>query len=100
MSAETPIPHPPDQHWLGVYKKETVPWPKLTAGLRAFFGIDTGSAGKYACSASLMLRKAKLDIMALDDWLIERHGEYDGSMADFIAREYGDEARAFVEAHI
>jgi hypothetical protein len=40
---------------------------------------------------------AKLDVIKLDDWLIRRHGDYDGSMRDRVRQLFGDAAVTFIE---
>jgi hypothetical protein len=75
---------------------------QMLAGLKAFFDINTGVGGKYVCPLSVLLREPKLDTIQLDEFLHERHGEYETetpegvSMFQLISREYGEEAEAFV----
>ncbi len=69
--------------------------------LVGFFG-----PGADACIEKLMLRElfGKIDVIALDDFLLQKHqGDYDEekeSMAEFITRKYGKAAADFVEANI
>lgn len=76
--------------------------PEFHAGLRQHFpGI--GNAGRFLCKTSLMLGSPRIDVITLDDWLHERHGEYENdglSMADCIAKHYGEGAKAFVQSLI
>lgn len=89
-----------DAHLLGIYQKAAPGTAKLLAGLKAFFDIGTDAAAPYYCRLAAMRKEAKLDTIALDDLLHERHGDYEDeglSMRDLVAREYGDEAVTFIK---
>lgn len=73
------------------------------AGFRKHFpGI--GNAGRFIDALMLQIkREPVLDILAFDDWLHAKHGEYekDGlSMADCIAKHYGEPAKNFIQSLI
>lgn len=67
---------------------------------RHFPGV--GNAGRFMDVLMLRIRRTPtLDVLAFDDWLHERHGEYEAdgmSMAECIAKHYGEPARAFIES--
>ena len=42
--------------------------------------------------------KAHIDIFKLDDWIIRRHGAYEGSMHDRVKELFGDRAVAWLES--
>lgn len=91
----------PDPHWLDLYHTAATPPAKLRAALKAFFDIDTSDAAPYFCPVALTRKEAALDLLALDDLLHERHGEYEEeglSMRELIIREYGEEAANFVSS--
>lgn len=71
-------------------------------GMKRHFGIN--SAGRFLDRLAIMAsRRVALDVLAFDEWLHERHGEYENdglSMADCIAKHYGERAKAFVESLI
>ena len=71
---------------------------ELFKGLEKHFKLPHPQ--RYLCPTSLMQKKGVLNIVKLDDWLIEKHGDYmDGktSMADFVKKEYGQEACDFIK---
>ncbi len=73
------------------------------SGMRKHFpGI--GNAGRFLDTLAIQCgKRVALDIMAFDEWLHGRHGEYENdglSMADCIAKHYGEPARKFVESLI
>jgi hypothetical protein len=62
---------------------------------------DMGPANNYIDGMLSLIRKRPvLDIIALDDALIVKHGEYDGSMKEFISVKYGMLAANFVELNM
>lgn len=73
------------------------------AGFKKHFpGI--GNAGRFLDTLAIQCgKRVAVDVLALDDWLHEKHGEYEAdglSMAECIAKHYGEPARAFVESLI
>ena len=48
----------------------------------------------------LATMQARMNPIKLDDALIERHGEFEGSTKDFVTRKYGKMAALFVEVAI
>lgn len=70
-------------------------------GLRDHFGI--ANPNKYLCRAALIIGEVKLDVMALDDFLHKKHGDYEEdniSMSVLIEREYGPAAHSFVVKYL
>lgn len=68
-------------------------------GMRELFGIT--DAGRFMDLVFVQLHEVKLDVLAFDDWLHEKHGQYedDGlSMREAIAKHYSEAAAAFVES--
>jgi len=68
------------------------------AGMKKHFPKIT-NRGEYLCNVSLMYKLIRIDVMKLDDWLHQIHGEYEDeglSMAELITREYGQKAHDFV----
>lgn len=76
---------------------------KIHQGLRKYFGI-TNPAGFTDGLIALFTGKAVIDIIKLDQWLKEKHGDDypdDGmSMSDAIAKFYGEEANNWVANNI
>ena len=76
---------------------------KIYQGLRAYLGI-TNPAGFTDGLIALFMGKAVIDIVKLDEWLKEKHGDDypdDGmSMSDAIAKFYGEEANNWVANNI
>jgi hypothetical protein len=71
------------------------------AGMRRHFKV--GNAGRFLDRALLCgTGRVTLDVLAFDDWLHERHGDYEDatpegcSMSDLVRREYGMEAEAWL----
>ena len=57
----------------------------------------------YNGMMSVISKKLTIDIFKFDDWLHEKHGDYekDGlSMSGIIYRKYGKEANEFIESLI
>lgn len=74
---------------------------ELYTGLRDYFSI--ASPNKYLCKTALLTGKVKIDILALDDFLHKKHGDYEDenlSMSMLIEREYGPDAHSFVMAYV
>ena len=72
---------------------------ELFKGLQTHFKLPHPQ--RYLCPTSLLQKKGVLDIIKLDDYLMEKHGDYmDGktSMKEFILKEYGEAAVKFVES--
>ena len=58
---------------------------------------DMGASNRFLDMALIALgRRPRLDVVALDNALIAKHGEYDGSMADFVTATYGAAAATWV----
>lgn len=74
--------------------------PEFYTGMRKHFGI--GQAGPFLdATLALYRREPKLDVIVLDDWLHAKHGEYENdglSMAECIAKYYGEPAKNFVQS--
>lgn len=68
-------------------------------GFRKHFGAAAGHPGRFMDRLATAIRKeARLDVIAFDDWLHSRHGDYEDkgqSMAHCIAEHYGQEASDF-----
>ena len=67
------------------------------SNMRNLFNVQK-DAGKFLCEASLRIGLIRLDIIALDDLLHERHGNYEDeglSMSDFVRKNYGEKAHNF-----
>lgn len=74
------------------------------AGMKRHFPA-LGNAGRFLDPLAIMSgKRVALDILAFDDWLHEKHGEYETtagqSMRECIAANYSPEAAAFVESLI
>ena len=68
---------------------------EFNKGMREHFSVEPA---KYLCRTSLLLKRAALDVIAFDDYLHERYGNYETSgksMVDIIAEKYGDAAVNF-----
>ncbi len=80
--------------------EQTVGTPRhFWAGMKKHFGIN--QAKQYMDTLAIMSgRGAGIDILKLDDWLHEKHGNYEDtwgmSMSEFIETEYGKAAHDFV----
>jgi DNA replication protein DnaC len=81
---------------------QTTPIRKFHSGFTIFFKIEShDERKKLLCEISLMMRKVSIDILALDDWLIEKHGESENeSMGEVITKHYGKEACDFVKSFL
>lgn len=76
--------------------------PDLAKGLRKHFDIRNPNA-YFDKTLSLLTRTVTLDILALDDWLHEQHGNYEDngkSMNNIIEEKYGTAAIAFVNQYM
>ena len=71
-------------------------------GMLKHFGIPTAAAGKFMDPIFIQLcKEVKLDVISFDDWLHEKHGEYevDGlSMSEAIDKFYSVDASLFVKS--
>lgn len=77
--------------------------PEYHAGMRRYFP-DIGNAGRFLDTLAIQCgKRVAIDVLAFDDWMHEKHGEYEGaglSMSDCIATHYGESARAFIHSLI
>lgn len=73
-------------------------------GMLKHFGIPTGSSGAFMDPIFIQLRKeVKLDVLKFDDWLHEKHGEYEAdglSMEEAIDKFYSVDATLFVKSFL
>lgn len=72
--------------------------PEFFAGMKKHFGIDRGANKFLDAYMSAFTKKPSLDVIAFDDWLHKKHGNYEDqglSMHTLIAKEYGEPAAAF-----
>lgn len=72
-------------------------------GLRKYFKIE--QPNKYLCTISLIITdRILINIFTFDDWLRSKHKTYAKakkvSMSDFIKKEYGKDAEAFIRKYI
>lgn len=77
--------------------------PDYHAGMKRHFpGI--GNAGRFLDPLAIQCgKRVAIDVLALDDWLHEKHGEYENdglSMADCISKYYGEAAKTFIQSLI
>jgi len=76
--------------------------PQFDKRIMGYFHVKNGR--KYVDHVLWMAtRNVTVDVMALDELLHERHGDYEddgSSMADIITKEYGEEACDFVQNNI
>ena len=67
---------------------------EFDAGLLQYFGIHRSRP--YLCQVSLMMGKIRVDLLALDRWLEQKHGLYNEereiSMSMLIIEQYGQAA--------
>ena len=86
-----------DAHWLNIYRRAKPETAAFAAGLKAFFDIPTSKSGTFMVLEFVALRKVYLDLIALEEWLRASKG-YDDSLSlrDWVAKQYGNEAVAFV----
>lgn len=76
--------------------------PGLAKGLKDHFGIRNPNT-YFNETMSMLSGKVTLDIMALDDWLHEQHGQYEDlgfSMSDAITEFYSSAANTFVKEYM
>ena len=74
--------------------------PEFGMLMKNYFGIK--AANKFIDpSLTLISGKIVLDIFAFDDFLHEKHGEYEEeqgiSMSELITKEYGERAKNFIK---
>lgn len=73
------------------------------AGMKRHFKVN-GNAGRFMDTLMLQIsRNPKLEIMAFDDWLHGKIGEYEKqglSMREAIAKHYSEQAAQFIESLI
>ena len=71
-------------------------------GLKKHFNITTPN--KFLDITMLSVGKVKVDVFAFDDWLHNKHGEYEIdeglSMKEVISKYYGKSAASFIEKMI
>ena len=72
-------------------------------GLKKHFNI-INRPNDYLCKTFLVTREVKIDIIKFDEWLHDKHGNYEVnknlSMGQLIAEEYGISARSFIEEYL
>lgn len=75
--------------------------PAFAEAFRRLFP-DLGPSNPFLDSLlSAAFRRPCLDVVKLDDALIAKHGQYKGSMKEFVAAgRYGAAAVTFIEEHI
>lgn len=63
-----------------------------------------GNPGRFLDPLAIQMgKRVAVDVLALDDWLHEKHGEYENdglSMAECISKHYGGPAAELVQALI
>lgn len=73
-------------------------------GMLKHFGIPTSQAGEFMDPIFVQLSKeVKLDVLRFDDWLHEKHGEYENdglSMSEAIDKFYSVDASLFVKSFL
>ena len=73
-------------------------------GMQKHFGLSTTAAGEFMDPIFIQLGKqVKLDVLKFDDWLHEKHGEYENdglSMSEAIDRFYSVDASLFVRSFL
>lgn len=73
-------------------------------GMLKHFGIQTSQAGEFMDPIFIQISKeVKLDVLKFDDWLHEKHGEYEAdglSMGEAIDKFYSVEASVFVKSFL
>ncbi len=73
-------------------------------GMQKHFGLSTTAAGEFMDLIFIQLRKeVKLDVLKFDDWLHEKHGEYEAdglSMEEAIDKFYSVDATLFVKSFL
>lgn len=79
----------------------TTPIRKFHSGLAIFFKIQShDERSKILCRLSLTQKEVSIDVVALEDWLTEKHGESENeSMREVITKHYGKDACDFVESY-
>ena len=77
-------------------------FPEFHKNMNKHFGIKTDVQKYVDVLVSAITGQISMDVIKFDDWLHERHGNYEEergiSMADLIKKEYGQASYSFVTA--
>jgi len=80
--------------------KKEMTFPEFIKGMKRHFGIKTGVQEYVDTLLYSGTKKIKLDIVRFDDWLHEKHGEYENeksmSMSELIESKHGKNAVDFI----
>jgi hypothetical protein len=76
-------------------------FPEFVKGMKEHFGITNGVNEFLSPTEYVFRRMPRMSITKFDDWLHEKHGEYEEergmSMKEIIEAEYGPQATLFIK---